>query len=418
MTDSRSSKIMGKSMKTLGASSNGMTSVVPARGGRVRDWQRWTPYAAVIWSLLYAMLGVYWMASGSGFPYTAEIMSDGFGPLLGRFDLSIAWIVVMMAGIPAAVLGVAMLRGMRGRTLRPLFIAVGILLAGILLLLMTGLNLLVKFGYLPAVIFGLVTSEKSLAYLAAWTQGATIHQLLCLIGGFLWLAATMCYARRSGEACVYCGRRNDPEGWTSPIKAARWGRIAVYVAMAAPIFYAITRYAWALGFPLGLIGDQFRLGQETGTWVGGLSLATFGLVGAVLMLGLVQRWGEVFPRWMIGLAGRRVPIGLAVVPASIVAVLLIVGGIGIWSGLAQMVANLAATGVEDIEIIGAIVFQLGPTLLFPVWGVALAVATLGYYYRRRGPCKVCGRGAGAPVDASAGAYQAQLAEQVKSSERG
>jgi hypothetical protein len=121
-------------------------------------------------------------------------------------------------------------------------------------------------------------------------------------------------------------------------------------------------------------------------------MATFGLVGAVLMLGLVQRWGEVFPRWMIGLAGRRVPITLAVVPASIVSVLLIVGGIGIWSGLDQMVAGLVASGAEDTEIIGAIIFQLGPTLLFPVWGVALAVATLGYYYRRRGPCSVCGRG--------------------------
>jgi hypothetical protein len=111
------------------------------------------------------------------------------------------------------------------------------------------------------------------------------------------------------------------------------------------------------------------------------------------MLGLVQRWGEVFPRWLIGLAGRRVPIALAVVPASLASVLLIVGGIGIWTGLAQMVANLVASGAEGIEIIGAIIFQLGPTLLFPVWGAALAVATLGYYYRRRGPCKVCGRGA-------------------------
>lgn len=132
------------------------------------------------------------------------------------------------------------------------------------------------------------------------------------------------------------------------------------------------------------------------------------------MLGLVQRWGEVFPRWMIGLAGRRVPIALAIIPASIVAVLLIVGGIGIWSGLDQMVANLAASGAADIEISGALIFQLGPTLLFPVWGVALAVATLGYYYRRRGPCKVCGRGAGTPIGASAGAYQAQLAQEVKS----
>ncbi len=64
------------------------------------------------------------------------------------------------------------------------------------------------------------------------------------------------------------------------------------------------------------------------------------------MLGLVHRWGEVFPRWMIGLAGRRVPIALAVVPASLVSVLLIVGGIGIWSGLDQMVANLVASGSE------------------------------------------------------------------------
>ena len=113
------------------------------------------------------------------------------------------------------------------------------------------------------------------------------------------------------------------------------------------------------------------------------------------MLGLVQRWGEVFPRWMIGLAGRRVPIALAVVPASLVAVLLVVGGIGVWSVLAQMVANSAASGAEGIGLIREITFGVGPTLLFPVWGLALAVATLGYYYRRRGPCSVCGRGASA-----------------------
>jgi hypothetical protein len=136
-------------------------------------------------------------------------------------------------------------------------------------------------------------------------------------------------------------------------------------------------------------------------------LATFGLVGAVLMLGLVQRWGEVFPRWMIGLAGRRVPIALALVPASLASVLLIVGGIAIWSGLGQIVAALVATGAADRGIIGEILFQVGPTLLFPVWGVALAVATLGYYYRRRGRCSVCGRGASARVgplaDATKGA---------------
>ena len=339
-------KDLSKQIGSNGGAISMSAKAVPARGGGIRDWQRWAPYAAVAWSLVYAALGVYWAVSGRGFPFTSESVSDIMEPLLGRFGPGVAWIVVMLAGIPAAAAGVAMLRGVRGKVLRPLLITAGALLAGVLLLLMPSLNLLVKVGYIPGVILGLVTDEKRLAYLAAWTQWATIHQLLCLFGGFLWLAATFCYARLSGDACLYCGRRDGPEGWTSPIKAARWGRIAVYVAMVAPVFYAFVRYAWALGFPLGMGEERFRSGQESGMWIGGLSLATFGLVGATLMLGLVQRWGEVFPRWMIGLAGRRVPIALAVVPASLASVLLIVGGIGIWSGSAQMFANMKALGMD------------------------------------------------------------------------
>jgi hypothetical protein len=270
-----------------------------------------------------------------------------------------------------------------------------VLLAAVLLLLMTGLDLLTKVGYIPYSIVSLFTgSEIGQTVLKSWIQWGTIHQLLCMIGGFFWLAAAVIYARRSADACLVCGRRDGPEGWTGPDKAARWGRIAVYTAMVAPVFYAFTRYAWALGWPLGMSEEALLSGQERGLWISGLFLATFGLVGAVLMLGLVQRWGEVFPRWMIGLAGRRVPIALAVIPAALAAVLLFVGGIGIGSGLNQMVANAAAAGAETLgSVWEVIIFQLGPTLLFPVWGVALAVATLGYYYRRRGPCSVCGRGA-------------------------
>ena len=246
-------------MKTPVAGSNGMASVVPARGGGVRDWQRWAPYAAVAWSLIYAALGVYWAVSGRGFPYTPETLSDGMGPLLGRFGPVVAWIVVVMAGIPAAALGAAMLRGVRSGALRPLFITAGALLAGVLLLLMTSLDLLVKLGYIPYAVLGLFTgAEIGQRYLEGLTQWATIHQLLCLIGGFLWLAATVSYGRRSGGACPYCGRQDGPEGWQSPDQAARWGRIAVVVAMVPPVFYALTRYAWALGFPLGMSMEYLR----------------------------------------------------------------------------------------------------------------------------------------------------------------
>jgi hypothetical protein len=314
-------------------------------------------------------------------------MSDGMGSVVGRLGPVAAWIVVITAGLPAAAVGMLMLRGLRSGPLRFLLMTVGALLAAVLLLFMTDLNLLILLGYVPYAVFGLFTAAKGQGYVAAWTQWPTVHQLLCLVGGFLWLAATVSYARRSSDACLYCGRHGGPEGWTSPSQAAHWGRIAVYVALVAPIFYAFTRYAWALGIPLGFSQEHLRIGQERGLWTSGLFLATFGLVGAVLMLGLVQHWGEQFPRWMIGLAGRRVPIALAVVPAAFVSVLLTVGGITIWSSYGELAEAAAANGEAMWSVVG-------PTLLFPVWGVALAVATLGYYYRRRGPCSVCGRGAG------------------------
>jgi hypothetical protein len=329
---------------------------------------------------------VFWAVSGRGFPYARELVPGATEPVAGRFGPGVAWFVVITAGLPAAVVGAVMLRGVRIRALRPVFIIAGTLLAGVLLLLMTDITLLVNLAYTPYAVVGLLKgAEFGQVYLEALTQWTAAHQLLCLIGGFLWLAGTVSYARRSGDACPYCGRRDGPEGWNSPSIAARWGRTAVYVSMVVPVFYALTRYAWALGIPLGISEESLRLGQGSGLWIAGLFLATFGLVGAVLTLGLVQRWGEVFPRWMIGLAGRRVPIALAVVPASIVSVLLMVGGITIWSGYAQMVDAAVATG-QDMVIV------VGPTALFPIWAVSLAMATLGFYYRRRGPCRMCGRG--------------------------
>lgn len=373
-------------MKTISQQQGvGIARSVPTHAGWARDWQHWAPYAALAWSLIYAALGLYWAVGGPGFPYAPELVSNGAPPLAGRFGPVVAWIIVIMEGIPAVAVGTLMLRGVRG--LRPLLISAGVLLSGALLLLMTDLTLLTLLGYIPYSIVNLLTGSKfGQVWLEAWAQWTVVHQLLCLMGGFIWLAATVCYSRRSRDACLYCGRRDGPEGWSSPDKAARWGRVAVYAAMVVPVIYAAPRYAWALGIPLGMSEEHLRSGQESGMWVSGLFLANFGLVGAALMLGLVQRWGEVFPRWMIGLAGRRVPIALAVMPASIVSVLFIVGGIAVLSSYTQTAAAAEASG-QSWGIVA------GPVAIFPIWGVALAVGTLGYYYRRRGPCGKCGRGA-------------------------
>ncbi len=175
-----------------------------------------------------------------------------------------------------------MLRGVRGRVLRPLFITAGALLAGVLLLLMTDITLLMALAYTPYGVVGLITGAKvGQTYLEMLTRWTMVHQLICLIGGFLWLAATLSYARRSGDACLYCGRRDGPERWTSPASARRWGRIATLVALAVPVLYALTRFAWALGIPLGISQQVLLSGQATGEWISGLFLASFGLVGAI-----------------------------------------------------------------------------------------------------------------------------------------
>lgn len=378
-------------MKTLITSSNGTAGAVPVRRGSVRNWTCWAPYAAVAWSLVYGVMGILWAVSGRGFPYSG--VAEPMGPLLGQFGPIAGWVVVTLAGLPAAVMAWAMLRGMRGKVLRPLFITLGALLAGALLLLMLGLDLLVLVGYIPYTLRSLLMgSSIAASILTGWVQWTTIHQIVCLAGGFLWLAATVVYARRSSEACLVCGRRDGPQGWTSPERAARWGRIAVYVGLVPPLFYAFTRYAWALGWPLGMSRAYWQDGQERGLWVSGLFLATFGLVGALLSLGLIQRWGQRFPRWMLGLSGKQVPIPLAVVPAALASVLIGVGGIGIVAATTGMLGNMQAAGVTASELLGGLIFQLGPALLFPLWGLSLAVATLGYYFRQRGSCKICGRG--------------------------
>src|SRR5512140_3474618 len=73
---------------------SGTAEVLPARAESVRGWPRWAPYAAVVWSLVYAALGVSWAVSGRGFPYTPQPGSDVTGPLAGRFGESVAWIIV------------------------------------------------------------------------------------------------------------------------------------------------------------------------------------------------------------------------------------------------------------------------------------------------------------------------------------
>jgi hypothetical protein len=79
-----------------------------------------------------------------------------------------------------------------------------------------------------------------------------VNQFVCIADGLLWGAAAVAYGRRIRGACGDCGRTEVASRWTTPEAAARWGGWAVGVAVAVPVFYAVTRWAWALGIPLGI----------------------------------------------------------------------------------------------------------------------------------------------------------------------
>jgi hypothetical protein len=149
-----------------------------------------------------------------------------------------------------------------------------------------------------------------------------------------------------------------------------------------PLIYVATRWAWALDIPLGMPVDDLRayVGNQR---LGGVLLASVAALGALLTTGLVRPWGEIVPPRVPVLGRRRIPPGLAIVPASLMAIVITSAGVAF---VRNVLVGEMPFGIGDWGVVG-------PTLLWPVWGAGLGVATLAYYYRRRGRCRTCGRGA-------------------------
>ncbi|UYM07176.1 hypothetical protein [Solicola gregarius] len=108
---------------------------------------------------------------------------------------------------------------------------------------------------------------------------------------------------------------------------------------------------------------------------------------AFTAIGLVARWGEVFPRWLPGLRGRRVPISLAVVPAALGSVVLtLLWG---WAALTAVFTKTIQWGdVPSYSPFAQYDYQFAVAsiayLPLVLWGPFLAALTVGYYRRRTG----------------------------------
>lgn len=147
----------------------------------------------------------------------------------------------------------------------------------------------------------------------------------------------------------------------------RHRRTFTVIAALGPLPYALARATWLTPWPMfgGPIAD---LSPETRLW--GVLLGAAAVSGSVLTIGLIRPWGEVFPRWLPGLAGQPVPVAAAAVPGGIVAAIVTAAAVPVLVGM-----STSDLGVVDKAL---------AILLFPfwLWGPMLALAVWGYVGHR------------------------------------
>ncbi|GHO46343.1 hypothetical protein [Ktedonospora formicarum] len=346
----------------------------------IAQWPRWIGYAAALWSLIYGAMGLYWMLGGPGFPFGKANDTGAIESLLGSAQVESGAPIIVTLGLVATLIAL-IIAGAHGRGLtRKLFFIFAWLCAATLLIVIPDRRVLMAVAYAPIFIIGAPFHWPPVSFSKA-IPWPVINQLILMLGGLLWAFTALSYQRRTRKACVHCGRLNTKADAKPAQGAMVWSKWSVAVAVAAPVLYAATRWAWALGIPLGISEEFLREGQASGLWLAGAGLASVAVGGAILTLGLVQRWGEIFPRWMIGLAGKQVPPMLAIIPASLVSLIVTSAGL-------EYVRLVVTSAYGDFMSNWT---TMGPELLWPIWGVALAIATAAYYYRRRGSCKHCGQ---------------------------
>ncbi|GAA2685188.1 hypothetical protein [Nonomuraea recticatena] len=311
-------------------------------GTETRARRSWTAPAAGLWSVAFGLTGAYWALGGAGFPLGAgDPRADQVGSLLASVEQGPTGAVMAALGLLGALVAVAMTRS-AARGLSFVFawtMCVGLIVA------VPDVRVMQNFGYL------------FMGYTGLW-DGPLLFMLFCIVGGALWAAA------------AWAGRDGGDSGGGA--RTVRWARPVTYLAAVLALPYGISRISWAMGIPLG-VPDGFLAGGQQDAWMAEAVLGGLCVVGALLTLGLVQRWGEVFPRWIPFLGGRRVPVWLAVAPALCASAMLIQAGsrLFLW-----MITGQITMTAEDWG-------SFGPGLSWLPWGLALVAATYAYHLRRR-----------------------------------
>ncbi|MFD8597879.1 hypothetical protein ACFV1L_23020 [Kitasatospora sp. NPDC059646] len=350
--------------------------VRPEQGLWWRRWPGWVPAAAAWWGVLYAVVEAGWAVTGTAVPWKEHSV---YPP---EVQLFLAALAVAAGG--------ACLAGTR--TLgRPGRIGVAAVLVLALPVFVVGTN-------------GLPIHFVTLATLSGVESVTGLAQvLLNTAGAALLLLAGLSYRRRLRGLCPRCGRPHGGPGdgpLTHPpaSRASRRTRVAAYLFLCGLLPWAGAKTVWTLGGDaLGVSGhawqrstDAVASGPAKATASAGLDVTVLAaLVGVFLLLGLLHRWGQVFPRWTLLLSGRRVPRLLPLVPAWLTGIPLVMYG-----AVLVVLAPLIAVGVlPRVEPSPPFTSASGVTwfvefggLAFGGLGTALLIAARSYATRTRPVC--------------------------------
>ncbi|WP_353510217.1 hypothetical protein [Intrasporangium sp.] len=337
----------------------------PSIGHRPRSRPRVAAGVACLWAVLQLGLALGQLAGLDVTPWSGADPS-----VLSALSTStVAVVVAVLAGVSLAALAT-----WDRRDGRPARIAGGLLLAtGIVVALaLADVRSLTLLGYLPMVLLHHVGIEPFAAH-EMTIPTPVLLSLMHSVGGVGLLLTGLSALTGSLDRVGFAGGADRELAERRRIAAVRVGRWAVGVAVAAPLVYASTRVAWAFGIPLG-VSDEFLdlLGDAK---YAGLGLGLFAIVGSMLTLGLVQRWGEAFWSWVPRVGGRPVPVSMAVVPALFVAMAVISAGIGF--AMIILGGEIDALPGEPVDWAA-----WAPEVLWVPWGIALGVAALAYRVRR------------------------------------
>jgi hypothetical protein len=262
--------------------------------------------------------------------------------------------------------------------------AVGIV-AALALLATSGRRLVSSFGWLAVVLLlwaavGIVFDAFRAFF---WVTGIPagdfalvdwpgfLTRTVAFVATISLARATLSYQRASRGSCMRCGRIDGVQAANKP-----W---LGYLACVLSVVYPGVKYYWWLGGSFGrppVYTEGFPV-LETALLIG----------GAVLSLALVRPWGRIWPRWVLGLAGRRVPRGLPIAAGwGLSAALLLQGLIPVFATINHLFGGPALPFDTNSPNSWLILVVYGSWALF---GAALLGATITYQGVTKPRCPRC-----------------------------